>query len=115
MNRKTTNRAMCGLHFSLPCLQLFLLVTCYLVLLFHRELLGCSSLCQLCTGRQINCPNLGLSSIPKNFPESIVFFYLTGNNISHINRSELTVLHSLVVLFWIILALCICIQKPLFI
>lgn len=98
MNRETKNRAMCGVRFSLPCLRLFLLVTCYLVLLFHKEILGCSSVCQLCTGRQINCRNLGLSSIPKNFPESTVFLYLTGNNISHINESGLTGLHSLVAL-----------------
>ena len=98
MNRETKNRAMCGVRFSLPCLRLFLLVTCYLVLLFHKEILGCSSVCQLCTGRQINCRNLGLSSIPKNFPESTVFLYLTGNNISHISESELTGLHSLVAL-----------------
>ncbi|XP_062943000.1 leucine-rich repeat-containing protein 70 [Cynocephalus volans] len=90
---------MCGLQFSLPCLRLFLLVTCYLVLLFHKEILGCSSVCQLCTGRQINCRNLGLSSIPKNFPESTVFLYLTGNNISHVSESELTGLHSLVALY----------------
>lgn len=99
MNRKIKNRAMCGLQFSLPCLRLFLLVTCYLVLLFHKEILGCSSVCQLCTGRQINCRNLGLSSIPKNFPESTVFLYLTGNNISYISESELTGLHSLVALY----------------
>ncbi|XP_012520049.1 PREDICTED: leucine-rich repeat-containing protein 70 [Propithecus coquereli] len=99
MNRKTKNRAMCGLQFSLPCLRLFLLVTCCLVLLFHKEILGCSSVCQLCTGRHINCRNLGLSSIPKNFPASTVFLYLTGNNISHVNESELTGLHSLVALY----------------
>ncbi|KAM9694343.1 leucine-rich repeat-containing protein 70 [Trichechus inunguis] len=99
MNRKTKNRAMCGLQFSLPCLRLFLLVTCYLVLLFHKEILGCSSVCQLCTGRQINCRNLGLSSIPKNFPESTVFLYLTGNNISHISESEFKGLYSLVALY----------------
>ncbi|KAG3266623.1 leucine rich repeat containing 70 [Ictidomys tridecemlineatus] len=99
MNRKIKNRAMCGLQFSLPCPQLFLLVTCYLVLLFCKEILGCSSVCRLCTGRQINCRNLGLSSIPKNFPESTAFLYLTGNNISHIRESELTGLHSLVALY----------------
>uniref|UniRef100_A0A8C5VES0 LRRNT domain-containing protein n=1 Tax=Microcebus murinus TaxID=30608 RepID=A0A8C5VES0_MICMU len=64
---------MCGLQFSLPSLRLFLLFTCCLVLLFHKEILGCSSVCQLCTGRHINCRNLGLSSIPQNFPESTVF------------------------------------------
>ncbi|KAM6156600.1 LOW QUALITY PROTEIN: leucine-rich repeat-containing protein 70 [Erethizon dorsatum] len=90
MNRKTKNRAMCGLQFSLPCPRLFLLVTCFLVLLFHKEIFGCSSVCQLCTGRQINCHNLGLSSIRKNFPKSTVFLYLTGNNISHISENELT-------------------------
>lgn len=99
MNRKNKNRAMCGLHFSLPCLRLFLLVTCYLLFLLHKEILGCSSVCQLCTGRHINCRNIGLSSIPKNFPESTVFLYLTGNNISHINEGELTGLHSLVALY----------------
>ncbi|XP_047411918.1 leucine-rich repeat-containing protein 70 isoform X2 [Sciurus carolinensis] len=87
MNRKIKNRAMCGLQFSLPCLRLFLLVTFCLVLLFHKEIFGCSSVCQLCTGIQINCRNLGLSSIPKNFPESTVFLYLTGNNISHISEN----------------------------
>ncbi|KAM6224752.1 leucine-rich repeat-containing protein 70 [Rhynchocyon petersi] len=99
MNRKAKNRAMCGLQFSLPCLRLFLLVTCYLILLFHKEVLGCSSVCQICTGRQSNCRNLGLSSIPKNFPESTVFLYLTGNNISHISENEFTRLYSLVALY----------------
>lgn len=99
MNRKAKNRAMCGLHFSLPCLRLFLLVTYYVVLLFHKEILGCPSVCQLCTGRQINCRNLGLSSIPKNFPESTLFLYVTENNISHISESELIGLHSLVALY----------------
>ncbi|XP_006876250.1 PREDICTED: leucine-rich repeat-containing protein 70 [Chrysochloris asiatica] len=99
MNRKTNNRAMCGLQFSLHCLRLFLLVTCYFILLYHKEILGCPSMCQLCTGKQINCRNLGLSSIPKNFPESAVFLYLTGNNISHITESEFTGLYSLVALY----------------
>lgn len=101
MNRKSKNRAMCGLHFSLPCPQLFLLVTCNPVLLFHKEILASVSVCQLCTGRQINCHNLGLSSIPKNFPESTVFLYLAGNNLSYINESELTGLRSLVALYLI--------------
>lgn len=99
MNRKVKNRAMCGLPFSLPCLWLFLLVTYCLVLLFHKEILGCPSVCQLCTGRQINYCDLGLSSIPKNFPESTLFLYPTENNISHISESELIGLHSLVALY----------------
>ncbi|XP_004448734.1 leucine-rich repeat-containing protein 70 [Dasypus novemcinctus] len=88
---------MCGLQFLLHYLRLFLLITYYFVLLFHKD--GCSSFCQLCTGRQINCSNLGLSNIPKNFPKSTVFLYLTGNNISHISENELTGLHSLVALY----------------
>uniref|UniRef100_A0A5F9D0E4 Uncharacterized protein n=1 Tax=Oryctolagus cuniculus TaxID=9986 RepID=A0A5F9D0E4_RABIT len=63
----------CGLQFALPCLWQLLLVTCYVVLLSLKEKLGCPSVYQLCTGRQINCYNLGLSSSPKNFPESKVF------------------------------------------
>ncbi|XP_076973383.1 leucine-rich repeat-containing protein 70 [Tamandua tetradactyla] len=98
MNRKTKNRAMCGLQFSLPCLRMFLLVT-YCSVLLHKEIFGCSSVCQLCTGRQINCRNSGLLNVPKNFPESTVFLYLTGNNISHISENELTGLHSLVALY----------------
>ncbi|XP_006891566.1 PREDICTED: leucine-rich repeat-containing protein 70 [Elephantulus edwardii] len=90
---------MCGLQFSLPCLRLFLLVTCCLILIFHKEILGCSSVCHLCTGRQINCRNLGLSSIPKNFPESTIFLYLTGNNISYISENEFARLYSLVALY----------------
>ncbi|XP_004703639.1 leucine-rich repeat-containing protein 70 [Echinops telfairi] len=88
---------MCGLQFSLPCLRPFLLVTCYLLL--PKEIFGCSSMCRLCTGRQIHCRNLGLFSIPKNFPESTVFLYLSGNNISHISESEFTGLDSLVALY----------------
>lgn len=37
-------------------------------------------------GDRLTCYNLGLSSSPKNFPESKVFLYLTGSNISHITE-----------------------------
>uniref|UniRef100_A0A8C4YQ72 LRRNT domain-containing protein n=1 Tax=Gopherus evgoodei TaxID=1825980 RepID=A0A8C4YQ72_9SAUR len=67
---------MCGLQSSVPCTGVFLhILNCFLLLLLQKEVLGCPSVCQLCTGKQVNCRNLGLSSIPKNFPKSTVLVF----------------------------------------
>ncbi|KAM8816928.1 LOW QUALITY PROTEIN: leucine-rich repeat-containing protein 70 [Rhynchonycteris naso] len=91
MSRKTKDRAILRLYISL-LLRLFLFVACHFVLLFHKEIIRCWSVCPLCTGRQIDL-------YPKTFPESTVSLYLTGNNLSDINESALTGLHSLTALY----------------
>uniref|UniRef100_A0A8C8S4J3 LRRCT domain-containing protein n=1 Tax=Pelusios castaneus TaxID=367368 RepID=A0A8C8S4J3_9SAUR len=83
MTGKAKDRDMCGLQNSVPCIGVFLhILNCFLLLLLQKDVLGCPSVCQLCTGKQVNCRNLGLSSIPKNFPKTTVILYLSGNNIS---------------------------------
>uniref|UniRef100_A0A8B9QQA7 Uncharacterized protein n=1 Tax=Apteryx owenii TaxID=8824 RepID=A0A8B9QQA7_APTOW len=68
---------------------------CFLLLLLQKEILGCPSVCRLCTGRQVNCRNLGLSSIPRNFPQNTVLVYLTFNNITELQPEVLKPLVSL--------------------
>ncbi|XP_048359932.1 leucine-rich repeat-containing protein 70 [Sphaerodactylus townsendi] len=74
------------------------ILNCLLLLLIQEEMLCCPSVCQYCTGRQADCHNSGLSSVPKNFSQSTVFLYLSGNNITCINPNELIGLHHLAVL-----------------
>uniref|UniRef100_A0A8C7A4G2 Leucine rich repeat containing 70 n=1 Tax=Nothoprocta perdicaria TaxID=30464 RepID=A0A8C7A4G2_NOTPE len=97
---KAKDRDMCGLQSSPPCLGALLYVlNCFLLLLLQKETLGCPSVCRLCTGRQVNCRNLGLSSIPRSFPPRTVLLYLSGNNILHVAPSELTGLQKLAALY----------------
>uniref|UniRef100_A0A669QCJ7 Leucine rich repeat containing 70 n=1 Tax=Phasianus colchicus TaxID=9054 RepID=A0A669QCJ7_PHACC len=70
-----------------------------LLLLLQKEVLGCPAVCQLCTGRQVTCRNLGLSSIPRNFPKTTILVYFSGNNISHVIPNELTGLQKLAALY----------------
>uniref|UniRef100_A0A8D0HPM0 Leucine rich repeat containing 70 n=1 Tax=Sphenodon punctatus TaxID=8508 RepID=A0A8D0HPM0_SPHPU len=99
MNMKAKCKDMCGLQSSLHYLGVLLHIrNCLLLLLLHEEILGCPSVCQFCSGRQVNCHNLGLSSIPKNLPKSTIFAYLSGNNISHVNPNEFISLQQLAVL-----------------
>ncbi|XP_020639331.3 leucine-rich repeat-containing protein 70 [Pogona vitticeps] len=74
------------------------ILNCLLLLLIQKDILCCPSVCQHCTGRQADCRNSGLSSIPKNFSQNTIFLYLSGNNISYINPNELINLHQLAVL-----------------
>ncbi|XP_053156762.1 leucine-rich repeat-containing protein 70 [Hemicordylus capensis] len=74
------------------------ILNCLLLLLIQKEILCCPSLCHHCTGKQADCRNSGLSSIPKNFPRSTIFVYLSGNKISHVNSNELVGLQHLAVL-----------------
>ncbi|XP_051498534.1 leucine-rich repeat-containing protein 70 isoform X2 [Apus apus] len=64
-----------------------------------KEALGCPAACQLCTGRQVSCRNLGLPSIPWNFPKTTILVYLSGNNISHVAPNELRGLQELAALY----------------
>ncbi|XP_061475009.1 leucine-rich repeat-containing protein 70 [Rhineura floridana] len=73
-------------------------VNCLLLLLIQKDILCCPSVCQQCTGRQVDCRNSGLSSVPRNFPQNTIFVYLSGNNLSHINPNELIGLQQLAVL-----------------
>uniref|UniRef100_A0A8C4U7Y6 Uncharacterized protein n=1 Tax=Falco tinnunculus TaxID=100819 RepID=A0A8C4U7Y6_FALTI len=83
MSEKAKDRDMSGLQSSPPCPGAFLyILNCFLVLLLQKVALGCPAACQLCTGRQVSCRNLGLSSIPRNFPKTTILVYLSGNNIS---------------------------------
>nr|XP_033786368.1 leucine-rich repeat-containing protein 70 [Geotrypetes seraphini]XP_033786375.1 leucine-rich repeat-containing protein 70 [Geotrypetes seraphini] len=100
MNRKVKIRDICGIQSSLPFLPLFLhVVSWFLIFLLHNGILGCPSVCSLCTGRQANCHGLGLTTIPKNFPKSATHIYLSGNNISNIHLNELRDLQRVVVLY----------------
>nr|XP_009942008.1 PREDICTED: LOW QUALITY PROTEIN: leucine-rich repeat-containing protein 70 [Opisthocomus hoazin] len=81
MSEKDKDRDMCGLQSSL------------------KEALGCPAVCQLCTGRQVSCRNLGLLSIPQNFPKSTILVYLSGNNISRVAPHELRGLQKLAALY----------------
>uniref|UniRef100_A0A8D2IYS4 Leucine rich repeat containing 70 n=1 Tax=Varanus komodoensis TaxID=61221 RepID=A0A8D2IYS4_VARKO len=74
------------------------ILNCLLLLLIQKDILCCPSVCQQCTGRQADCRNSGLSAIPKNFPQNILFLYLSGNNLSHIHPKELIELRQVSVL-----------------
>ncbi|KAM6105260.1 LOW QUALITY PROTEIN: leucine-rich repeat-containing protein 70 [Pterocles gutturalis] len=100
MSEKAKDRDMCGLQSSPPCLgSLLYILNCFLLLLLQKEALGCPAACQLCTGRQVSCRNLGLSSIPQNFPKTTILVYLSGNNISHVTPNELRGLQKLAALY----------------
>ncbi|XP_015704276.1 leucine-rich repeat-containing protein 70 [Coturnix japonica] len=100
MSEKAKDRDMCGLQSFSPCTGAFLhLLSGFLLLLLQKEVLGCPAVCQLCTGRQVTCRNLGLSSIPRNFPKTTILVYFSGNNISHVIPNELAGLHKLAALY----------------
>ncbi|XP_021236058.1 leucine-rich repeat-containing protein 70 [Numida meleagris] len=100
MSEKAKDRDMCGLQSFPPCTGAFLhLLSGFLLLLLQKEVLGCPAVCQLCTGRQVTCRNLGLSSIPRNFPKTTILVYFSGNNISHVIPNELTGLQKLAALY----------------
>ncbi|XP_054253330.1 leucine-rich repeat-containing protein 70 [Indicator indicator] len=100
MSEKAKGRDMCGLQSSPPCLGAFLyILNCFLLLLLQKEALGCPAACQLCTGTQVSCCNLGLSSIPWNLPKTTILVYLSGNNISHVSPSELRGFQKLAALY----------------
>uniref|UniRef100_A0A663F432 LRRNT domain-containing protein n=1 Tax=Aquila chrysaetos chrysaetos TaxID=223781 RepID=A0A663F432_AQUCH len=70
---------MCGLQSSPLCPGAFLyILNCFLLLLLQKEALGCPAACQLCTGRQVSCRNLGLLSIPQNFPKTTILVITTS-------------------------------------
>ncbi|XP_035409576.1 leucine-rich repeat-containing protein 70 [Cygnus atratus] len=100
MSEKDKDRDMCGLQSFPPCTgALPYLLNGFLFLLLQKEVLGCPAVCQLCTGRQVTCRNLGLSSIPRNFPKTAILVYLSGNNISHVIPNELRGLQKLAALY----------------
>ncbi|XP_040511726.1 leucine-rich repeat-containing protein 70 [Gallus gallus] len=100
MSEKAKDRDMCGLQSFSTCTGAFLhLLSGFLLLLLQNEVLGCPAVCQLCTGRQVTCRNLGLSSIPRNFPKTTMLVYFSGNNISHLIPNELTGLQKLAALY----------------
>lgn len=99
MSKKAKDRDMCVLQSSPPCPGAFLyLFNCFLLLLLQKEVSGCPSACQLCTGRQVSCRNAGLSSIPWNLPKTAILVYLSGNNISRVTPDDLRDLQMLAAL-----------------
>ncbi|XP_039945686.1 leucine-rich repeat-containing protein 70 [Hirundo rustica] len=100
MSKKAKDRDMCVLQSSPPCPGAFLYIfNCFLLLLLQKEVFGCPSACQLCTGRQVSCRNAGLSSIPWNLPKTTILVYLSGNNISHVTPNDLRGLQKLAALY----------------
>ncbi|XP_010184434.1 PREDICTED: leucine-rich repeat-containing protein 70 [Mesitornis unicolor] len=100
MSEKAKDRDMCGLQSPPPCPgALLYILNCFLLLLLQKETVGCPAACQLCTGRQVSCRNLGLSSIPRNFPKTTILVYLNGNNISCVAPNELKGLRNLAALY----------------
>ncbi|XP_054664773.1 leucine-rich repeat-containing protein 70 isoform X1 [Grus americana] len=100
MSEKAKDRDMCGLQSSPPCPGAFLyILNCFLLLLLQKESVGCPAACQLCTGRQVSCRNLGLLTIPRNFPKTTILVYLSGNNISRVAPNELRGLQKLAALY----------------
>ncbi|KAM7077818.1 LOW QUALITY PROTEIN: leucine-rich repeat-containing protein 70-like [Ciconia maguari] len=100
MSEKAKHRDMCGLQSSPPCTGAFpYILNFFLLLLLQKEVLGCPAVCQLCTGRQINCCNLGLLSIPQNFPKTTILVYPSGHNILHVIQNELRGLQKLAALY----------------
>ncbi|XP_008934682.1 PREDICTED: leucine-rich repeat-containing protein 70 [Merops nubicus] len=100
MSETAKDRDMCGLQSSPPCMgALLYILNCSLLLLLQKEAFGCPAPCQVCTGRQVSCRNLGFSSIPRNFPKTTVLVYLSGNNVSHVTPHELRGLQKLAALY----------------
>ncbi|XP_009986800.1 PREDICTED: leucine-rich repeat-containing protein 70 [Tauraco erythrolophus] len=100
MIEKAKDRDMCGPQSSPASPGAFrYILNCFILLLLQKEALGCPAACQLCTGKQVSCRNLGLSSIPWNFPKAKMLVYLSGNNISHVAPNELRGLQKLVALY----------------
>ncbi|KAM6230326.1 leucine-rich repeat-containing protein 70 [Porphyrio hochstetteri] len=100
MSKKAKDRAMCGLQSSPPCPGAFLyILNCFLLLLLQKESLGCPAACQLCTGRQVSCRNIGLLSTPQNLPKTTILMHLSGNNILHVTPNELRGLRNLAALY----------------
>lgn len=69
------------------------------MLLMQERVLCCPAICRICLGKQVNCQNLGLTTIPRNFPKTTTLIYLSGNNITNISPNELSELKDLAVLF----------------
>ncbi|KAG8456572.1 hypothetical protein GDO86_002379 [Hymenochirus boettgeri] len=70
-----------------------------LLLLLESQTFSCPTVCQVCTGRQVNCRGLGLTYIPRSFPKTTSLIYLSGNKITHINGSDFNELDKLAVLY----------------
>ncbi|XP_063310127.1 leucine-rich repeat-containing protein 70 [Pelobates fuscus] len=71
----------------------------FLLLLLYKHILCCPSVCPRCTGRQVNCRDVGLTTVPMNLPENTTLINLSGNNITHISRNEFVKLPKLAVLY----------------
>ncbi|XP_078531266.1 leucine-rich repeat-containing protein 70 [Lissotriton helveticus] len=82
------------------------LLPCFLLLLIPKEICGCPSVCQLCTGKQATCRSVGLTNVPNTFPISTKLLYLSGNNISAVNLNEFRNLQQLAILYMDNVGLC---------
>ncbi|KAM8961169.1 leucine-rich repeat-containing protein 70 [Pelodytes ibericus] len=85
-------------HYYLNALQVSLRIY-FLLLLLQRHMFCCPTVCHICTGRQVNCRNLGLTTVPRNLPNTTSLIYLNGNNITHIRANEFSELEKLSVLY----------------
>uniref|UniRef100_A0A4W3JUK1 Leucine rich repeat containing 70 n=1 Tax=Callorhinchus milii TaxID=7868 RepID=A0A4W3JUK1_CALMI len=75
------------------------LLGAFLLLLSQGHALDCTLVCQLCTRTQIQCFNLGLISVPRNFPKTITLITLSRNNISRLIPTDFRGFNRLSALF----------------
>uniref|UniRef100_A0A4W3JUJ7 Leucine rich repeat containing 70 n=1 Tax=Callorhinchus milii TaxID=7868 RepID=A0A4W3JUJ7_CALMI len=95
MHSKLEYKKMFGYYIIKCCLpKVVSLLGAFLLLLSQGHALDCTLVCQLCTRTQIQCFNLGLISVPRNFPKTITLITLTLNNnhIIHINSGSFKLL-----------------------
>ncbi|XP_067842706.1 leucine-rich repeat-containing protein 70-like [Heptranchias perlo] len=61
--------------------------------------LVCPSVCQRCTRTLVQCCNVGLTSVPRNFAKTTSLIYLSSNSISNITSKDLEGFNRLSALF----------------
>ncbi|XP_078074567.1 uncharacterized protein LOC144497328 [Mustelus asterias] len=81
---------MCGFYNINKCyLTIVKLLVCILLQMPQGLSLVCPSTCQRCSRTLVQCYNLGLTSVPRNFIKSTSLIYLSRNNISNITAKDL--------------------------
>ncbi|KAK7148029.1 hypothetical protein R3I93_012363 [Phoxinus phoxinus] len=74
-----------------------LVEVCVWILLVCEAVVACPALCT-CSGTTVDCHGLGLRTMPRNIPRNAERLELNGNNLTRINRNDLSGLKYLRVL-----------------